>query len=78
MQVKVRRQGAVRSTTVMLAVGISEDGYRELLGLEVAFGETAEAWHRFIQGLKQRGLSGEVSPVWNSPRATRTKASGRP
>lgn len=58
MQVKVRRQGAVRSTTVMLAVGISDAGYRELLGLEVAFGETAEAWRRFIQGLRARGLSG--------------------
>jgi transposase-like protein len=58
MQVKVRRQGAVRSTTVLLAVGINDAGYRELLGLEVAFGETGEAWRRFIRGLKGRGLSG--------------------
>jgi transposase-like protein len=54
---KVRRQGAVRATTVLLAVGISEGGYRELLGLEVAFGETGEAWRRFIRRLKARGLS---------------------
>jgi transposase-like protein len=58
MQVKVRRQGAVRSTTVLLAVGISESGYREILGLDVAFGETREAWRRFIGQLKGRGLSG--------------------
>jgi transposase-like protein len=58
MQVKVRRQGAVRSTTVLLAVGISEAGYREILGLDVAFGETGEAWRRFIDRLKARGLSG--------------------
>jgi len=58
MQVKVRRQGAVRSTTVLLAVGISEAGQREILGLEVAFGETGESWRRFIQQLKTRGLSG--------------------
>lgn len=58
MQVKVRRQGAVRSTTVLLAVGISEAGQREILGLDVAFGETGEAWRRFIQRLKSRGLSG--------------------
>ena len=31
MQLKVRRQKAVRSTTAMLAVGISEDGQREIL-----------------------------------------------
>jgi transposase-like protein len=58
MQLKVRRQGAVRSTTAMLAVGINERGQREILGLETAFGETEEAWRRFIDGLKRRGLSG--------------------
>jgi len=58
MQVKVRRQGAVRATTVLLAVGISEGGCRELLGLEIALGETGEAWRRFIRQLKARGLSG--------------------
>jgi len=52
------RQGAIRSTTVMLAVRIREDGQRELLGLETAFGETKEAWRRFIRNLKGRGLSG--------------------
>ncbi len=58
MQLKVRRQKAVRSTTAMLAVGISEDGHREILGLEMAFGETEEGWRRFIRQLKERGLSG--------------------
>ncbi len=42
----------------MLAVGISEDGQREILGLEMAFGETEEGWCRFIRQLKERGLSG--------------------
>jgi putative transposase len=58
MQIKVRRQKAVRSTTAMIAVGISEDGQREILGLEMAFGETEEGWQRFIRQLKERGLSG--------------------
>ena len=58
MQLKVRRQKAVRSTTAMLAVGISEDGQREILGLEMAFGETEQSWRRFIRHLKERGLSG--------------------
>jgi transposase-like protein len=42
----------------MLAVGISEDGQREILGLEMAFGETEQGWRRFIRQLKERGLSG--------------------
>jgi len=57
-QVKVRRQGAVRATTVMLGVGIGADGQRELLGLHLAYGETEGGWHRFIERLKARGLSG--------------------
>jgi transposase-like protein len=57
----VRRQGAVRSTTVLLAVGISDQGQREILGLDVAFGETGEAWRRFIDRLKALGLSGVVA-----------------
>jgi len=58
MQIKVRRQGAVRATTVMLGVGIGADGQRELLGLHLAYGETEGGWHRFIERLKARGLSG--------------------
>jgi putative transposase len=58
MQLKVRRQKAVRSTTAMIAVGISEDGQREILGLEMALSETEQGWRRFIRRLKERGLSG--------------------
>ena len=58
LQVKVRRQAAVRSTTALIVVGISEDGYREILGLEVTFGETGAAWERLFGELKVRGLSG--------------------
>jgi transposase-like protein len=58
MQVKVRRQQAVRSTTVMIAVGISENGYREILGLKVGFSETGEGWRALFSDLKARGLSG--------------------
>jgi len=58
MQLKVRRQKAVRSTTAMLAVGIGENGQREILGLEMALSETEEGWRRFIRQLKNRGLSG--------------------
>jgi transposase-like protein len=42
----------------MLAVGISEDGQREIPGLEMALSETEEGWRRFIRQLKERGLSG--------------------
>ncbi|MEX2401241.1 MAG: IS256 family transposase [Rhodothermales bacterium] len=58
MHVKVRRQGAVRSTTVMLAIGVNEGGYREILGIDLSFKETGEAWADFLQQLRDRGLRG--------------------
>jgi transposase-like protein len=64
MQVKVRRQEAVRSTTVLLAVGVTDEGQREILGLEVALGETQAAWKRLLGQLKERGLEGvEVATI---------------
>ncbi|MCS3632500.1 transposase-like protein [Salinibacter ruber] len=58
MQLKVRRQGAVRSTTAMIVVGISEEGYREILGFKIALRETGESWKELFENLKERGLRG--------------------
>ena len=58
MHVKVRRQGGVRSTAVLLAVGINEEGQREILGLRTTLGETEEAWKSFLKQLSERGLTG--------------------
>ncbi|MCS4039508.1 IS256 family transposase [Salinibacter ruber] len=58
MQLKVRRQGAVRSTTAMSVVGISEESYREILGFKIALHETGESWKALFESLKERGLRG--------------------
>ncbi|MCS3626855.1 transposase-like protein [Salinibacter ruber] len=58
MRIKVRRQGAVRSTQALIVVGINEEGYREILGLKIALRETGESWKNLLQELKERGLSG--------------------
>lgn len=51
VHVKVRRQGAVRSTAVLLAVGVNEEGQREILGLHTTLSETEEAWKSFLKKL---------------------------
>jgi hypothetical protein len=56
LYVRVRRHGAVRSTAVLLAVGINEEGQREILGLDVACGETRDTWQDFFRSLRARGL----------------------
>jgi putative transposase len=43
---------------VLVAIGIDSDGYRHVLGLDTAWGETGDSWDRFISGLKERGLKG--------------------
>lgn len=56
--VKVRRDRAVRPTSALVAVGISEEGYREVLGVTLGDSETEGTWGSFFKRLKQRGLRG--------------------
>lgn len=57
---KIREGGVVRSYAVLIAVGISKEGRREILGVEVATKETETGWQEFLEGLKERGLRGVV------------------
>lgn len=58
LYVKVREDGRVRSRGVMIAAGINQHGYRELLGLRVDDTESEASWRAFFAELKQRGLRG--------------------
>ena len=58
LQIKIRRQGAVRATSALVAVAITEDGCREILGIAIANSETNESWTKFFRSLNQRGLHG--------------------
>jgi len=55
---KVREAGIIRSRAVMIAIGINWDGRREVLAVELANRESETSWREFLQGLKERGLSG--------------------
>lgn len=55
---KVRRGGAVVSQGVLVAIGISAAGYREVLGSWVAESESEASWSAVFGELKQRGLHG--------------------
>jgi transposase-like protein len=43
---------------VLVAVGVSEQGFREVLAVETYASERAEAYRNLLKGLLQRGLSG--------------------
>ena len=55
---KVREDGVIRSHAVMIAIGINWDGRRSILAVELANRESGTSWRDFIDGLKERGLSG--------------------
>ena len=42
----------------MVAIGVNEDGYREVIGCAEGFTESSECWRDFLSWLKSRGLRG--------------------
>ena len=55
---KVREGPHVVSCGVLIVVGISEDGYREILGTYTAHTENETTWAEAFQDLEDRGLRG--------------------
>jgi transposase-like protein len=55
---KVREDGRVISTASLIAVGVTEEGYREVIGCQVADSESEETWAEFFKDLQTRGLHG--------------------
>jgi putative transposase len=55
---KVRRGGRIVSVAVIIAVGVNNDGRREILGLEVGASEAEPIWTGFLRKLVRRGLRG--------------------
>jgi len=50
MVIKVREDGRVRQRGLLIAVGVNEEGYREVLGLMVGDSESEESWSEFFPG----------------------------
>lgn len=55
---KVRQDGQVRDAAVLMAIGVQQNGKRQILGVSVSLGEQEVHWRTFLQSLVQRGLSG--------------------
>jgi transposase-like protein len=50
--------GEVRNVSILVAVGVDEDGFREILGICEGAKEDEQSWSEFFRHLKQRGLKG--------------------
>ena len=60
---KVREDGVVRDRAVLIAVGVDAAGRRQVLGVELAEGESRASGRRFLESLRDRGLRGGVQVV---------------
>ena len=50
--------GEVRNVSVLVAIGVKDDGYREIIGVAEGAKEDKEGWSNFLRNLVNRGLSG--------------------
>ena len=56
--VKVRQNGRVVPVAVIVAVGVNNDGRREVLGIDIGPSEAETFWTAFLRQLRRRGLRG--------------------
>jgi len=50
--------GEVRDVAVLVAVGVDQEGFRDILGVMEGAKEDKASWTKFLRHLKQRGLRG--------------------
>lgn|SRR5690554_4616722 len=56
LYIKVREETRVASKSCHIAIGINEQGDREIIGLMIENGESESTWNRFFNYLKDCGL----------------------
>jgi putative transposase len=57
LRVKMRDEGTVRNKAVYLAIGVTPDGRKDVLGLWIEQTEGAKFWMRVMSELKNRGVN---------------------
>lgn len=50
--------GEVKNVSLLIAIGVNEDGYRDVIGCCEGAKEDQKSWKSFLRELKKRGLKG--------------------
>lgn len=58
LMIKCREGGRIVNVACLVAVGVNEEGRREVLGVDVVTTEDGAGWLAFLRSLKARGLRG--------------------
>jgi transposase-like protein len=64
---KVRVEGRVISQATVVAIGITSDGTRQVLGIDVGPSEDTAFWTAFLRSLVKRGLKGVRLVISDAP-----------
>lgn len=55
---KMRIEGTIENVPVLVAIGVTEEGIKLVLGMQSGDKESATNWREFFRDLKRRGLNG--------------------
>jgi len=58
LYVKCREDGRIANVAVVVATAVTDDGHREVLGVDIVTAEDEAAWAGFLRSLVARGLKG--------------------
>ena len=50
--------GSVENVSILIAIGVSKDGHREVIGVAEGMREDSASWEQFFRGMIERGLKG--------------------
>lgn len=53
--------GEIRNVSLLVAIGVNGDGFREILGICEGAKEDKSGWSAFLRQLSDRGLASAVS-----------------
>jgi transposase-like protein len=73
--IKSRQNGRILSTATIIAVGVSTDGRREVLGVATGPSEAEAFWKDFLRSLADRGLRGVKLVIADDHKGLRAAAS---
>ena len=50
--------GSVENVSILIAIGVSKDGHREVIGVAEGMKEDSASWEQFVRSMIERGLKG--------------------
>ena len=68
---RIRLLGRVRLLPVFVALGVREDGQKEVLAMEGLYKETQSAWRELLEDLQRRGMSRPLLAIIDGNRGLR-------